>query len=117
MIHVCVCFALPRAIDLHDYFIGNVFVYPTQKRGNLIATGIAVRLYATVHKGVRAKQKLYLRDVVFDRSNQPCKRITMEAAVSITIISTYLCEFYSIPNSPRGGKRENGSTLLQTVLH
>lgn len=63
------------------------------------------------------KKIVITRRRVQELSNQPYKRIEAAVAIIIIIISTYLCEFYSIPNSPRGGERENGSTLLQTVLH
>lgn len=58
-----------------------------------------------------------LPDSALRRSSKRRSPTSFPFAAVAAASTSSLCEFYSIPNSPRGGKRENRFTLLQTVLH
>ena len=114
MIHVCVCFALPRAI-LHDYFIGNVFVYPYAKARQF-------NCHWHCYVSARNSVKVYVQKNCNYEMSRSIEAISLINGLRskrqlVLLLSVHTCVFYSIPNSPRGGERENGSTLLQTVLH
>lgn len=79
-----------------------------QKRGNLLVIVVIIRSNNIKHT------KNYNYEILYFKKNNQLHKHDIKARQNN---DTYLREFYSIPNSPRGGKRENGSTLLQTVLH